>query len=224
MDGILKNLGQQLFLQAYSAPEVRSSWIFYETEFANTFHKILTEYPEDPDRLRNYVSRRLDDSYELSAPSLLTPVMLYFFEEWVEIATSWSVSHFSYESHRLWASLEGTVILGGPYAFQGESTEPVVRYGNQQYYGLRPGDLRTVVDEATCLEMQRFLYKREQCLAWALPVWSETAHDNFRPESYEVWVKRAQARLSDPNYNPLKFCTFSDEHCWEEIKHYSLGA
>lgn len=214
----LKELGKELFLRATSDPSIRSGWICYETMFADSFIRRIGDGDEDSIRL--VVTSGLQDPYELPSPSLITPVLLYVFPIWFEMGTAWDLSSFNGNDLCLWATLEDSVILGGADAFEGDG-QYAVRCSGQQYYGLRPTDLRGFVDEATCLEIQRFLYMREKCLAWAIPAWADDLHPGFCPDTYQHWAERARARLADPNYNPLKFCPFDDDVCWDTLRQRS---
>lgn len=114
-------------------------------------------------------------------------------------------------------ALETAVILGSSEAFAGfQECDDVFHVKGQQFYGLRPWDLRGVVDESTCLEIQRFLYRREQSLASALPIWINT-YDRDDVSVYTQRVTATQERLADSDYDPLKFCPFDDDECWDEL-------
>ncbi len=223
---LLKDLAIAQFLRTCADPQELKNWTLSEYEVASAFPVQVTDDAQADDNLRQVVSQRLDNAKAFSSINLLTPVILYFFSDWVKMGTSWDTTmpstEFSRHSLRLWASLENAVILGGPEGFESESSGPVPRYGNQQYYGVRPGDLRGVVDEATCFDIQAFLYTRERCLAAALPVWAAPTYERFDAASHELLAKRAQARLADPSYNPLDFCSFDDDACWEALKLQSV--
>lgn len=213
--GSLKEIGLEFFLNGCSRPEVYSKWIFSERDLARVF-KDLTDRGEH-DKLKYVIAQGLYDCYEYPNPSFLTGIFLYYFEEWVQVATAWNIEPYSDETLELWAALETAIILKGLAGFDSKA-EFGVRYIGQQYYGLRPGDLRGVVSEKVCVEIQKFLYMREQLLAKALPVWaSEQFMFYYSPFQHEYFVKLAQERLADPQYNPLKFCPFDDEECWRNL-------
>lgn len=220
----MRELAREMFLRAGGDPSASIGWTREEFEFASTFSRLLSEATEDSQELLRFVSRTLYDPKGLTSTNLVTPMILYFIEDWIGMATSWKwppllfSGPFNSEGVVLWASLERAIILGGPDFFDGAAPGRCTRFRGQQYYGVRPADLRGVLDEAAAIKIQRFLYMREQCLAWSLPVWAGYIGEMFDARSHEQMSKRAQARLADPSYNPLDFCSFDDDACWEELK------
>jgi hypothetical protein len=82
----LKELGKDLFLRATSDPSIRSAWNCYEISTAERLSDLM--YVDDEEQFRRRVISGLHEPFELPSPSLITPLILYFFQEWVDVATS----------------------------------------------------------------------------------------------------------------------------------------